>query len=137
MDAARARVELTKLGHRAYIAADEWCTRLLREYRYDAPTEMARNLTPSDLGLANESVWRTSETNWLWYEASPWGILRRVLATDEVNREDVFLDLGSGTGRVLLEAALHYPFRRIIGVEVVPKLTAIARETIDRNRHRM
>jgi SAM-dependent methyltransferase len=41
----------------------------------------------------------------------------------------VFLDLGSGKGRALLLAA-DYPFRRIIGVELLPELDAIARENI-------
>jgi hypothetical protein len=39
-------------------------------------------------------------------------------------------------GRVVLEAAL-YPFRRVIGVDVVPQFVAVARETVDRNRHRL
>jgi hypothetical protein len=36
-----------------------------------------------------------------------------------------FIDLGSGKGRVLLIAS-SYPFRRIIGVELLPKLHRIA-----------
>jgi Histone methylation protein DOT1 len=40
-----------------------------------------------------------------------------------------FIDLGSGKGRVLLMAS-EYPFRRIIGVELLPNLNAIAEENI-------
>jgi len=36
-------------------------------------------------------------------------------------REFAFIDLGSGKGRTLLMAS-NYPFRRIIGVEIVPEL---------------
>jgi hypothetical protein len=39
------------------------------------------------------------------------------------------IDLGSGKGRTLLIAS-HFPFRRIIGVEISEKLTAIARANI-------
>jgi SAM-dependent methyltransferase len=41
----------------------------------------------------------------------------------------VFIDLGSGKGRVLLMAA-EYPFRRIIGVELLPELHEIARQNL-------
>jgi predicted RNA methylase len=42
-----------------------------------------------------------------------------------------FIDLGSGKGRVLLMAA-EYPFRRIIGVELLPELQQVARENLRR-----
>lgn len=40
-----------------------------------------------------------------------------------------FIDIGSGKGRVLLTAA-DYPFRRIIGVELLPELHRIALENV-------
>jgi SAM-dependent methyltransferase len=40
-----------------------------------------------------------------------------------------FLDLGSGKGRTLLMAA-EYPFRRVLGVELLPELNRIAQENI-------
>jgi SAM-dependent methyltransferase len=43
--------------------------------------------------------------------------------------EFTFLDLGSGKGRSLLMAA-DYPFRRIVGVELLPALNRIAEENI-------
>jgi SAM-dependent methyltransferase len=42
-----------------------------------------------------------------------------------------FIDLGSGKGRALLLAS-DYPFRRIIGVELLPELHRIARQNIPR-----
>jgi SAM-dependent methyltransferase len=42
-----------------------------------------------------------------------------------------FIDLGSGKGRTLLMAA-DYPFRRIIGVELLPSLHHTARENLQR-----
>ena len=44
-------------------------------------------------------------------------------------REFTFIDLGSGKGRTLLMAS-GYPFRRIIGVEIVPELHRAAEENI-------
>lgn len=43
--------------------------------------------------------------------------------------EFTFIDIGSGKGRVLLMAS-EYPFRKIIGVELVPLLHHIAQENI-------
>jgi hypothetical protein len=40
-----------------------------------------------------------------------------------------FIDLGSGKGRTLLMAS-DYPFRRIVGVELLPELHRIAEENI-------
>jgi SAM-dependent methyltransferase len=40
-----------------------------------------------------------------------------------------FIDLGSGKGRALLLAS-DYPFRRIIGVELLPSLNAIAQQNL-------
>ncbi len=44
-------------------------------------------------------------------------------------RDFTFLDLGSGKGRSLLMAA-DYPFRRIVGVELLPALHEIARQNL-------
>jgi SAM-dependent methyltransferase len=46
-------------------------------------------------------------------------------------RDFTFVDLGSGKGRTLLMAS-DYPFRRIIGVELLPSLHQIAEENVSR-----
>ena len=48
---------------------------------------------------------------------------------DVTLREFTFVDLGSGKGRTLLMAS-DYPFLRIVGVELLPSLNAIAMENI-------
>jgi SAM-dependent methyltransferase len=70
------------------------------------------------------------------YEPSGWLDLRRILRSREISGDDVFMDLGSGKGRVLLEAA-GYPFRRVIGVELSDKLNAISRANLDACAHRL
>jgi SAM-dependent methyltransferase len=60
------------------------------------------------------------------YEAGGWLDLPRVLRARDVGPDDVFLDLGSGKGRILLQAA-QYRFARVIGVELSELLSAIAR----------
>jgi SAM-dependent methyltransferase len=44
-------------------------------------------------------------------------------------RDFTFVDLGSGKGRTLLMAS-DYPFRRIVGVELLPSLHEIAQENL-------
>jgi hypothetical protein len=51
----------------------------------------------------------------------PFGLLslRRALPRREVSTNDVFLDVGSGMSRIVLLAAMSYPFQRVLGVEIV------------------
>jgi SAM-dependent methyltransferase len=71
------------------------------------------------------------------YIPSAWLTLRRALPRREVTNDDVFIDVGSGMGRVVFQAALTYPFRRVIGVEIAKQLHDIAEENIARNRDRL
>jgi hypothetical protein len=48
-------------------------------------------------------------------------------------REFTFIDLGSGKGRTLLMAS-DYPFRRIVGVELLPALHKSAEENVSKYR---
>ncbi len=58
----------------------------------------------------------------------------RWLSPDE--RRGVFLDCGSGKGRIVLAAARH-PFRRAIGVEISPVLNHIAERNLASARPRL
>jgi 16S rRNA G966 N2-methylase RsmD len=70
------------------------------------------------------------------YDPSPWLALRRVLAKRDISGDDVFIDFGSGKGRVVVQAA-SYPFKRIIGIELSPELHAIAKANVDRSLTRL
>lgn len=57
-------------------------------------------------------------------------ILDKLLSASSIDlREFVFIDLGSGKGRTLLMAS-DYPFRKIVGVELLPSLHQSAQENI-------
>lgn len=49
---------------------------------------------------------------------------------------DVFVDFGSGKGRIVYQAA-RYPLKRVIGVEISEKLNEIASANIEQNRSRL
>jgi SAM-dependent methyltransferase len=97
------------------------------ERRYGLPREASGILWLNNQGYAASG--RNS------YAPTPWGLLERILPVDEVSAQDVFLDLGCGMGRVLLEAGMRYPFVRVEGVELVPRLAATARAVLTRNAH--
>jgi predicted RNA methylase len=70
-----------------------------------------------------------SEDRGVYYTASDWRALPAFLRAAPVRADDVFVDLGCGKGRVLIQAAA-YPFARIIGVELDPDLAALARRNV-------
>jgi len=72
-----------------------------------------------------------------YYSPSDYYGLRKTIKTlDIAGGREVFLDMGSGMGRVVVTAAT-FPFRRVIGVEVSEKLNAIAAENVRRARPRL
>jgi SAM-dependent methyltransferase len=60
--------------------------------------------------------------------------LTRVLSPSSIDPSDVFLDAGSGLGRAVLFAAGHYPFRRVVGVELSADYHRVATENVVRYR---
>jgi SAM-dependent methyltransferase len=93
-------------------------------------TDTAGSVQPAQLGITDPAL----RDQAILYLPSPTRVTRWML--DHVgidHREFSFVDLGCGKGRVLLVAS-DYPFRRAVGVEISPQLTAIARENIHRYR---
>jgi predicted RNA methylase len=79
--------------------------------------ETSREVPLADLGL-DDGECRD-------YEPSGWLGVERILRRMAPGAGDVFMDLGSGKGRVVLQAARH-PFGRVVGVELSPALHEIA-----------
>lgn len=64
------------------------------------------------------------------YQATEPGLFHEMLAALPIDfSEFIFIDLGSGKGRTLLMAS-DYPFRKIIGVELLPELNQVAQENL-------
>lgn len=64
------------------------------------------------------------------YQATEPALFREMLESLKIEfREFTFIDLGSGKGRVLLMAT-DFPFRRIVGVELLPGLHRVAQENL-------
>jgi len=105
--------------------------RLILERRYGMPRGALRDdIDLADIGF--DAPGRVRE-----HIPSPQGVLRRILPRREVGHSDVFIDIGCGMGPVVVEAAARYDFRRVIGVDIVPQFTEVARKTIARGRRRL
>jgi SAM-dependent methyltransferase len=109
-----------------FVAARDGLVRLV-ERRYGIRTSGVIEL--DELGIAAPDRER--------YKPAPWLTLRRALPRGSVGADDVFVDFGSGMGRVVFQAAMRYPFKRVTGVELSARLHEVARTNIDRNRHRL
>ena len=79
---------------------------------------------------------RTRLREWLsggQYQPSEPAVFREMLDSLPAVDGFTFIDLGSGKGRTLLMAS-DYPFQRIVGVELLAELNAIALQNIARYR---
>ena len=63
--------------------------------------------------------------------------IRKILRTLHVRPGvDVMVDIGAGSGRMVVRAGA-YPFKKVVGVELVPEIAKVARDNIRRARRRM
>jgi len=99
---------------------------LAYEKRYGVRT--AELIELDKLGIAGEGRG--------YYVAASWRTLRRTLSRKEITPRDVFVDFGSGMGRMVLEAA-RFPFGRVVGVELSEELHRIAEDNVRRTRQRL
>jgi hypothetical protein len=122
-DDSRGRRRLAEAAAQARGAA----SRVFFERGLAASTQTALRL--EDLGLAAPGRTGYEPSGWLW--------LRRALRGCRITREDVFVDFGSGLGRVVYAAARHHPFGRVIGVELSERYNEVARRNIEHARRRL
>lgn len=99
---------------------------------------LASRLLERALGVRTRGlIWQKDEGYaYGLYRPTSWLTLHQLFRRLDVNERDVFLDVGSGMGRVLLVAARR-PFKRVIGVEQNVEMTEIARRNVERSRRRL
>lgn len=79
-----------------------------------------------DLDISEASKEHSNE-----YKPTRFRHFRLLIRNLKLPENSVFVDMGSGKGRVLLQASL-YKFKRIIGVEISSKLFEIAKNNISK-----
>ena len=71
------------------------------------------------------------------YVPTEYRVLKDVLNTIRIRKnKDVFLDYGSGKGRVVVVAGTR-PFQSVIGIEIAPELIAVAEDNVRRAHKRL
>lgn len=72
-----------------------------------------------------------------WYEPSKWLSFYRTLRGVKIGPDDVFVDFGSGKGRMVYMVARRYRLKRVVGIEIAEELNRQARDNIGRVRDRL
>ncbi|HEY7820463.1 MAG TPA: class I SAM-dependent methyltransferase [Vicinamibacteria bacterium] len=113
------RLRLDRLAFRIWRYSPSGLLRLYRHHAFD------RRLGVNTRGYSD-----------LRYEPTPADVFHEMIAMLPFDARDfVFVDFGSGKGKVLMLAA-HYPFRRVVGVELWEDLHRIALENLASFRER-
>jgi SAM-dependent methyltransferase len=81
-----------------------------------------------DLGLDSPDRYR--------YVPSGRSVIPRLLRKLKAGPDDVFIDVGSGKGRAVFQAA-RSPLKRVIGLELADELNEVARYNVEHNRDRL
>jgi hypothetical protein len=119
LDALVHRFGLDRLAFRIWRYSPGGLVRLYRHHAFD------RRLGVNTRGYSD-----------LRYEPTPADVFHEMVATLPFDPRDfVFVDFGSGKGKVLMLAA-HYPFRRVVGVELWEDLHSIAIQNLASFRER-
>jgi SAM-dependent methyltransferase len=110
------------------------CLRARAEERLDSfdarhGTDTDQHLRSDDLACSGPDV----PALWRYWPTARSTFARIMDTVDIAHEQSVFVDLGSGKGRVLLMAS-EYPFRKVIGVELSPALHEIALRNVERWR---
>lgn len=110
------------------IRVSEWADR-----RFDLinHTQTAGIIETADLQVT--SVHKNHGVRYQPTRARPF---RRLMSILHIPQDQVFVDIGSGKGRMLL-IALEFEFKKIVGVEYAPELCEVARKNLSiwRRRH--
>jgi predicted RNA methylase len=77
-----------------------------------------------------QDFWRTFIRGGVLHEPTAPGLFHGILRSVGIPYErTVFVDVGSGAGRVVLMAS-EYPFKAVIGIELSPELHAVAQANL-------
>jgi SAM-dependent methyltransferase len=85
--------------------------------------------------LTRSDFFQTGSENWP-YAGCQWPALRHALNELSPTGSDVFVDLGSGTGKALLVAG-RLPYQRVVGVELDAGIEECARRNLERARPKL
>lgn len=100
-----------------------------RYWRWRLGIRTMRHVPLSEVGIENPHCHCHSLTHYYDFKKAIRGLN---ICPDK----DVFIDYGSGMGAAVVMAAT-FPFRAVIGVEVSPEFSAVAKSRVERNREKL
>ena len=95
--------------------------------------QLFREVDGYDIPVAEEKAVLRSRGDPLYGELTPAGCARLIEELD-LGPRDVFYDLGSGVGKVVLQVAIASPIKRCVGYELSETRCQLARSTLLRAR---
>jgi SAM-dependent methyltransferase len=111
------------------LSAEKWVTEHLFDFWNRVDT--GGTIDQSDLEFVGDNAEHSNR-----YVAIVPRLFHRMVESLSINhRQFTFVDIGSGKGRAMILASA-WPFRRILGVELSPKLHQIAKGNIDQYKRR-
>jgi len=132
--AGTLRAILRSLSSRIRIRLRTHQVRLKEEWKFDRRYGLD---TIKSIRVSEMDVWRDKihhRNNLKFYEPTRLNVFNSIFKNLPIAYEEfLFVDFGSGKGRVLLLAA-DYPFKKIIGVEISPRINRIALDNINTYR---
>lgn len=84
-----------------------------------------------EIAIAEKKRLGREEDSTTYGEVIP-AAFQEVMSAVTPREGEVFIDLGSGTGKAVFLAAMLFPFRRAVGVELLPGLGDAARQALSR-----
>lgn len=92
-----------------------------------------RDVDGFEIPKAEEKAVRASRGSPIYGELTPAGVARMIDYLD-LGPRDVFYDLGSGSGKVVLQTAMTAPVRKAVGVELAATRVAAAKKVLRKAR---
>lgn len=89
------------------------------------------SLLPASVGPAAAQAFETPSPGGVPYVPTPWPVVKAMLGLAKVGPDDFVIDLGSGDGRVVIEAARSLGARGL-GVELDPDLVQLSSDEANR-----
>jgi len=114
------------IRHRGLLRTSQIAGSTARDFLFDLHygTDTRRWVDVEELDTHSEN-----KSHAVRYQATKARPFLKMIRSLALPKESVFVDLGSGKGRVLLLAA-HHGFKRVVGVEFSPQLCSLARKNI-------
>lgn len=84
--------------------------------------DFSQELTIEELGLNKETS--------LYYGTAGSFRIKRIISKLKITKNDSFLDIGCGKGKIMYEMSKRFQFRRVDGVEISNKLCDIAEKNL-------